>query len=60
MGNDAADLAGRRAPDDGRGIVAKATRHVGNTLTADAECPFVRVDFNQIEEPMQQRRRKAE
>ena len=42
MGNDAADLAGRRAPDDGRGIVAKATRHVGNTLTADVEDLFAR------------------
>ncbi len=60
MGNDAADLAGRRAPDDGRGIVEKATCHVGNTLTADVEDLFVRVDFNQIEERMQQRRRKAE
>ncbi len=46
--------------DEGRRIVAKATCHAGNTLTADAEGLFMRVDFNQIEERMQQRRRKAE
>lgn len=48
------------ARDEGRGIVAKATCHVGNTLTADAEGLFVRVDFNQIEERMQRRSPKAE
>ena len=45
--------------DEGRGIVAKATCHAGNTLTADAEGLFVRVDFNEIQERMQPRRPKA-
>ena len=42
--------------DDERRIVAKATCHAGDTLTAEAEGLFVRVDFNEIQGRMQQRR----
>ncbi len=37
-------------------LVARATCHAGDTLTADAEGVFVRVDFNQVEERMRARR----
>jgi acyl-coenzyme A thioesterase PaaI-like protein len=39
-----------------RRLVAKATCHAGDTLTADAEGVFVRVDFNEVQERMQARR----
>ena len=44
--------------DDGRRIVAKATCHAGDTLTAEAEGLFVRVDFNEVQHRMRQRREK--
>lgn len=37
-------------------LVARATCHAGDTLTADAEGVFVRVDFNEVEERMRARR----
>lgn len=42
--------------DRGRRLVARATCHAGDTLTADAEGLFVHVDFNQIQERMRGRR----
>lgn len=39
-----------------RRLVARATCHAGDTLTADAEGIFVRVDFNEVEERMRARR----
>jgi acyl-coenzyme A thioesterase PaaI-like protein len=42
--------------DDGRRIIAKATCHAGDTLTADAEGLFIRVDFNEIQDRMRRRR----
>ena len=42
--------------DKGRRIVARATCHAGDTLTADAEGLFVRVDFNEIQTLMRERR----
>jgi acyl-coenzyme A thioesterase PaaI-like protein len=41
--------------DTGRRVVAKGTCHAGDTLTAEAEGLFVRVDFNEVEERMRQR-----
>ena len=46
--------------NEDRHVVAKATCHAGTTLTADAEGLFVRVDFNEIQERVQQRRGSAE
>ncbi len=40
----------------GRRIVAKATCHAGDLLTADAEALFVLVDFDEIKERMAARR----
>jgi acyl-coenzyme A thioesterase PaaI-like protein len=40
----------------GRRLVAKATCHAGDTLTADAEGIFIRVDFDEVRARMQQRR----
>lgn len=42
--------------DVGRRVVAKATCHAGDTLTADAEALFIRVDFDEIQERMLARR----
>jgi acyl-coenzyme A thioesterase PaaI-like protein len=39
-----------------RRLVAKATCHAGDTLTADAEGIFMRVDFNEVQERMRERR----
>lgn len=39
-----------------RRLVAKATCHAGDTLTADAEAIFLRVDFNEVHERMRERR----
>ncbi len=40
----------------GRRIVAKATCHAGDTLTAEAEGLFIKVDFNEVQERMAARR----
>jgi acyl-coenzyme A thioesterase PaaI-like protein len=37
-------------------LVARATCHAGETLTAEAEGVFVRVDFGEVQQRMQQRR----
>ncbi len=42
--------------DKGRRILAKATCHAGDTLTADAEALFIRVDFAEVADRMQARR----
>lgn len=42
--------------DDGRRVVARATCHAGDTLTAEAEGLFIRVDFAEVQERMQLRR----
>jgi acyl-coenzyme A thioesterase PaaI-like protein len=42
--------------DRGRTVIARGTCHAGDTLTADAEGIFVRVDFNEILERMKERR----
>ena len=39
-----------------RRLVTKATCHAGDTLTADAEGIFMRVDFNEVHERMRERR----
>ena len=39
----------------GRRLVAKATCHAGDTLTADAEGIFIRVDFDEVRARMKQR-----
>ena len=39
-------------------LVAKATCHAGDTLTADAEGIFMRVDFNEVHERMRERRER--
>ncbi|MGH0034458.1 MAG: PaaI family thioesterase [Myxococcota bacterium] len=40
----------------GRRVIARATCHAGDTLTADAEGIFMRVDFGEVQERMRQRR----
>ena len=40
----------------GRRLVAKATCHAGDTLTADAKGIFIRVDFDEVQARMKQRR----
>jgi acyl-coenzyme A thioesterase PaaI-like protein len=40
----------------GRRLVARATCHAGETLTADAEGVFIEVDFDEVQERMMQRR----
>jgi len=40
----------------GRRIVAKATCHAGDLLTAEAEALFIRVDFNEVKDRMAARR----
>ena len=42
--------------DSGRRIVCKATCHAGDTLTADGEGLFVRVDFEEVQARMRARR----
>jgi hypothetical protein len=42
--------------DVGRRILSKATCHAGDTLTADAEALFVRVDFDEVADRMLARR----
>jgi acyl-CoA thioesterase FadM len=42
--------------DVGRRIVAKATCHAGDTLTAEAEGLFIKVDFAEVQERMAARR----
>ena len=42
-----------------RRIVARARCYAGDTLTADAEGIFVRVDFNEIQAYMQKRRKRT-
>jgi len=44
------------AEDRGRVIMVRGTCHAGDTLTADAEGLFVRVDFNEIQQRMRGRR----
>lgn len=41
----------------GRRLTARATCHAGDTLTADAEGVFLRVDFGKVQEQMASRRR---
>jgi acyl-coenzyme A thioesterase PaaI-like protein len=41
---------------EGRRVVARATCHAGDTLTAEAEALFLTVDFRQIQRKMQTRR----
>jgi acyl-coenzyme A thioesterase PaaI-like protein len=45
--------------DVGRRIVSKATCHAGDTLTADAEALFIRVDFTEVQERMAARRARS-
>lgn len=40
----------------GRRVVARATCHAGETLTAEAEALFLKVDFREIDERMRSRR----
>ncbi len=40
----------------GRRLVARATCHAGDTLTADAEGIFIEVDFDEVQQRMLQRR----
>jgi acyl-coenzyme A thioesterase PaaI-like protein len=40
----------------GRRLVARATCHAGDTLTADAEGVFIEVDFDEVQERMMRRR----
>ena len=42
--------------DRGRIVIIRGTCHAGDTLTADAEGIFVRVDFDEIQERMKERR----
>lgn len=42
--------------DVGRRIVSKATCHAGDTLTAESEALFIRVDFDEVKERMAARR----
>jgi len=42
-----------------RRLVTKATCHAGDTLTADAEGIFIRVDFNEVNERMRERREEG-
>jgi acyl-coenzyme A thioesterase PaaI-like protein len=42
--------------DRGRTLICRGTCHAGDTLTADAEGLFVRVDFNEIQDRMKLRR----
>ncbi|MBW2312877.1 MAG: PaaI family thioesterase [Deltaproteobacteria bacterium] len=42
----------------GRRIVAKATCHAGDTLTAEAEALFLKVDFRQVQQKMKTRKGK--
>ena len=44
----------------GRRLVARATCHAGETLTADAEGVFIEVDFDEVQERMMQRRLSRE
>jgi len=37
-------------------VVARATCHAGETLTAEAEALFLKVDFREIDERMRSRR----
>ena len=43
--------------DRGRLLTVRGTCHAGDTLTADAEGLFVKVDFNAMQDRMKQRRR---
>jgi acyl-coenzyme A thioesterase PaaI-like protein len=43
----------------GRRTIARATCHAGDTLTADAEGIFMRVDFEEVQERMRRRREGA-
>jgi hypothetical protein len=45
--------------DVGRRILSKATCHAGDTLTADAEALFIRVDFTEVQERMAARRARS-
>jgi acyl-coenzyme A thioesterase PaaI-like protein len=42
--------------DEGRKITAKATCHAGDTLTAEAEALFIKVDFTEVRSRMAARR----
>jgi acyl-coenzyme A thioesterase PaaI-like protein len=42
--------------DRGRTLIVRGTCHAGDTVTADAEGVFVRVDFDEIQERMKERR----
>ena len=46
--------------DRGNRLVARATCHAGDTLTAEAEGLFVRVDVGDLQERMQQRRARRD
>lgn len=41
-----------------RRLIARATCHAGDTLTADAEGLFVRVDFDEVQQRMRERRER--
>ena len=44
------------AEEQGRRVLARATCHAGDTLTAEAEAEFSRVDFGRLQERMEERR----
>ena len=45
--------------DRGRLLTVRGTCHAGDTLTADAEGIFVRVDFEELQERMKERRDRS-
>jgi len=45
--------------DRGRLLIVRGTCHAGDVLTADAEGVFVRVDFDEIQERMKERRDRS-
>ena len=47
------------ADQRGRRLVAKATCHAGDTLTAQAQALFVDVDFRDVQQGMLDRRRRS-
>jgi acyl-coenzyme A thioesterase PaaI-like protein len=46
--------------DEGRRIEAKATCHAGDTLTAEAEALFIKVDFTEVQSRMAARREETD
>jgi acyl-coenzyme A thioesterase PaaI-like protein len=45
--------------DRGRRVVSRATCHAGDTLTAEAEALFIRVDFVEVKDRMAARRARG-